>query len=96
MTAEGREMRRRLSGWMLALLAAAVTAALLNRDLWFDEALTLLHFALLPSVPAIWQAYVIPNNQLLHSVLLHFWAPVAGTLPSFNAGLRLLPLATIH
>ena len=94
MTAEERGGRRRLTAWVLLVLAAAVTAPLLNRDLWFDEALTLLDFALLPSIPAIWQAYVIPNNQLLHTALLHFWAPVAGGLPSFNAGLRLLPLAT--
>ena len=94
MTAEGRGVRRRLTAWVLLALAAAVTVPLLGRDLWFDEALTLLDFALLPSIPAIWQAYVIPNNQLLHTALLHFWAPVAGALFPFNAGLRLLPLAT--
>ena len=94
MTAEGRGVRRRLTAWMLLALAAAVTVPLLGRDLWFDEALTLLDFALLPSIPAIWQAYVIPNNQLLHTALLHFWVPVAGALFPFNAGLRLLPLAT--
>ena len=94
MTAEERGVRRRLTAWVLLALAVAVTAPLLDRDLWFDEALTLLDFALLPSIPAIWQAYVIPNNQLLHTALLHFWVPLAGGFPSFNAGLRLLPLAT--
>ena len=85
---------RRLTAWLLTAAAVVVTVPLLARDLWFDEALTLLHFALLPSVPAIWKAYVIPNNQLLHTVLLHFWMPVTdGWLP-LNEGLRLMPLLT--
>ncbi|MCI5778284.1 MAG: hypothetical protein MR051_00445 [Lentisphaeria bacterium] len=41
------------------------------RPLWFDEALTL-NFAYLPDPAAIYRAYVIPNNQILHTVALHY------------------------
>ena len=63
MTAEERGVRRRLTAWVLLALAAAVAVPQLNRDLWFDEALTLLDFALLPSIPAIWQAYVCTSRR---------------------------------
>ena len=42
----------------------------LFRPLWFDEVLTL-NFAYLPDPAAICRAYVIPNNQILHTVILH-------------------------
>ncbi|MDR0932123.1 MAG: hypothetical protein LBM70_03780 [Victivallales bacterium] len=44
----------------------------LNRDLWFDEALTLLNFAQLDSPWEIYRSYVIPNNQILYTIILHY------------------------
>lgn len=46
----------------------------LNRDLWFDEALTYLHFARLDSPLEIYRSYYIPNNQILYTVALHYWS----------------------
>ncbi len=48
-------------------------APYLVRDLWFDEALTFLNFTLLPSVSDIYFNYVIPNNQIVYTLLLRFW-----------------------
>jgi len=46
----------------------------LNRDLWFDEALTYLQFARMSSPLEIYSSYVIPNNQILYSIALHYWS----------------------
>ena len=78
------------------LLPAAAGAVLLVsggylfRPLWFDEALTLLNFAALPDPAAIYRACVIPNNQIVHTVLLH-WLWTRLGVP--GAELRLFPLA---
>lgn len=50
------------------------SAPYLNRDLWFDEALTYLHFARMSSPSEIYFGYFIPNNQILYSVALHYWS----------------------
>ncbi|MDD3886832.1 MAG: hypothetical protein PHI35_08165 [Victivallaceae bacterium] len=42
------------------------------RNLWFDEALTVLNFALLPTAGDIYANYIIPNNHILYTVLLHW------------------------
>ncbi|WP_294505640.1 hypothetical protein [uncultured Victivallis sp.] len=47
--------------------------AYLSRDLWFDEALTFLDFAQRGSPLAIYRSYVIPNNQILYTIALHYW-----------------------
>ncbi len=62
----------------------------LYRDLWFDEAVTLLNFALLPDAAAIYRNYAIPNNHILYTILLHYWLIItpAGVDPVF--WLRLL------
>ncbi len=49
------------------------SSAYLNRDLWFDEALTYLNFALLDSPAQIYRSYIIPNNQILYTATLHYW-----------------------
>ncbi len=75
-------------------LCTLVTMCLLpfaERDLWFDEALTVLNFALLPDMGAIYRSYVIPNNQIVHTCLLHFWMKLVPAVPLF---LRLLPVLT--
>ncbi|MGE4564829.1 MAG: hypothetical protein AB7F32_08160 [Victivallaceae bacterium] len=81
---------------LAAILAAALwrTAPALERDLWFDEALTLLNFAFLGSPGEIYRNYVIPNNQIVHTVLLHYWKDFTPGGLDFSLWLRLLPLAT--
>ena len=44
----------------------------IGRDLWFDEALTLLNFASMSNAAEIYQSYFIPNNQIIHSCFLHY------------------------
>lgn len=46
---------------------------MLNRPLWFDEALTVLNFALLETPAKIYNSYIIPNNQIIHTIFLHWW-----------------------
>ena len=43
------------------------------RPLWFDEALTVLNFALLDTPEKIYNSYIIPNNQIIHTIFLHWW-----------------------
>ena len=59
----------------------------LLRPLWFDEALTVLNFALLESPEKIYHSYIIPNNQIIHTIFLHWWIK----LFSFDL-LRIFPL----
>lgn len=55
----------------------------LNRELWFDEALTVLNFALMESPVEIYRNYVIPNNQILYTILIHYWIKLQpGFLPA--------------
>ena len=64
----------------------------LLREFWFDEALTLMNFAWMPDPAKIYFSYVIPNNQIVYTVALHFWSqlPVTFFRPDFF--LRLLSL----
>ena len=77
------------------LLCCGVLAVLLphaGRPLWFDEALTVLQFAVLPSAGAIYHNYVIPNNQIIHTIFVH---GLLGTAPegiSLVFWLRTLPI----
>ena len=66
----------------------------LERDLWFDEALTLMNFAMLPSATEIYRQYVIPNNQILHTILLHMYLVLTPETLDFTFFLRLLPCLT--
>ena len=72
---------------LLLLICTLSAEPLLNRPLWFDEALTVLNFALLETPDKIYHSYIIPNNQIVHTILLHWWIK----LFSFDF-LRLLPL----
>ena len=79
-------------GWFLPVLAAmwALLPAM-QRDFWFDEALTILNFALMEDPAAIYRNYVIPNNQIVHTVLVHFLLGIVPEGTSWNVWLRLLP-----
>jgi len=45
----------------------------LFRELWFDEALTIGEFMYLPSISAIYQNYIIPNNHIIYTICLRLW-----------------------
>jgi len=56
--------------------------AYLVRDLWFDEALTVMNFALLPRPLDIYLNYAIPNNHIVFTALLNLWIkPMPSALP---------------
>lgn len=74
----GRGVDRRIQKLIFpALVIGALllfASPYLNRDLWFDEALTYLHFARMGSPRDIYFSYYIPNNQILYSIALHYWS----------------------
>ncbi len=64
----------------LLIAAAAIGCAMLFfvrnalfRDLWFDEALTIREFMFLSGPWKIYSNYVIPNNQIVYTILLKCW-----------------------
>ena len=64
------------------LLLFWLIAPYLVREFWFDEALTLMNFAWMNDPLQIYSSYIIPNNQIVYTIILHYWS----MLPSF--GLR--------
>jgi uncharacterized membrane protein len=92
-------MRKIIRPTNLALFFAVVLLACgyivngaLFRDLWFDEALTFLNFVMLPSAGDIYRSYVIPNNQILFSILLKYWLVFQPPGMATDFFMRLLPL----
>lgn len=65
-------------------------SAYLVRDLWFDEALTLMNFALVENPADIYFNYVIPNNQIVYTLLLRFWVELTPQWIDFGFWMRLL------
>ena len=79
----------RLFLFLTALTGVFLLKNFLLRDYWFDEALTLINFALLDSPREIYNSYVIPNNQIVNTLFLHYlWKEL--NIPS--GLLRLFPL----
>lgn len=59
------------SGLLCAMLFFLGDA--LFRDLWFDEALTIVSFMTLKTPAEIYHNYLIPNNQIIFTMLLKYW-----------------------
>lgn len=55
------------------IIAIACIRSVLQRELWFDEALTLLNFVLPLDLGKIYFSYTIPNNQIVYSMMLKLW-----------------------
>ena len=55
------------------IIAIACIRPVLQRELWFDEALTLLNFVLPLDLGKIYFSYTIPNNQIVYSMMLKLW-----------------------
>lgn len=93
---------RRLAPSSIGCLAAIVALGVvlrvqnLNQPMRFDEAYTYLYFAS-QSWTRIVSDYSLPNNHILHSLLVHFcvrlWgnAPAVIRLPSLLAGIAVIP-----
>ena len=81
-----------ISGILLCVLVFFAAGNYLLRPLWFDEALTVQNFALLDSLESIYFNYVIPNNQLLYTMMLHLWIKAAPPFCAFDDWMRLLSL----
>ena len=79
-------------GILLCTLVFFAAGSYLVRPLWFDEALTVQNFALLESLQSIYFNYVIPNNQLLYTMLLHGWIKLYCGLGGIDDWMRLLSL----
>ena len=65
--------KRKLYLWLPVAALLAAVPPYLSRQLWFDEALTVLNFACLRSPAEIYTSYVIPNNQIFFSTVIHYW-----------------------
>ena len=65
--------KRRIYLWLPVVALLAAVSPYLLRQLWFDEALTVLNFACLDSAAEIYTSYVIPNNQLFFTMVIHGW-----------------------
>lgn len=84
--------RSLIYGILLCTLVFFAAGTYLVRPLWFDEALTVQNFALLDSIESIYFNYVIPNNQLLYTMLLHFWIKLYSGPGGIDDWMRLLSL----
>ncbi|MBP5530797.1 MAG: hypothetical protein J6Y54_02030, partial [Lentisphaeria bacterium] len=89
----------RWSAWLAPAAMLCFAPAYLVRDLWFDEALTVMNFALLPRPLDIYFNYAIPNNHIVFTALLNLWIKLMPSalppdlwlrLPSFGAAIALL------
>jgi len=88
-----RDLRRYsfLLDWIPIAAGVASVALVIRRELWFDEAITVISFMLPLSLPQIYLSYLIPNNQIVYTMLLKLWhAPFAGIYPAPVAYWRLL------
>ncbi len=84
--------------YVLACIAIAVAAlniviGLFFRPLWFDEALTVMDFVMLPSAADIYWHYSIPNNHIVYNIFLRFWIDLCGSMP-YVISLRLFSVLT--
>lgn len=75
-------------GWVkiavcICALAVSLTFSFVQSvraPLGYDEAYTYLYFGALP-IGEIWRDYHVPNNHILHSVLVHFTTQLFGIAP---------------
>ncbi len=75
-------------GWVkiavcICALAVSLTFSFVQSvraPLGYDEAYTYLYFGTLP-IGEIWRDYHVPNNHILHSVLVHFTTQLFGIAP---------------
>ena len=77
---------------LLLVAAAWVVTDTLFRQLWFDEALTLLEFTSRDTWWSIYLSYAIPNNHIVFNLLLRFFIDLQSFfLPIADFSFRLFP-----
>jgi len=81
--------------WILPFAVfTAFAFKFLYRNLWFDEAMTLLNFAMVNPVRDIYFFYPVPNNHILHTFLLRGWLELQPEGIGITFFLRLFPFLT--
>lgn len=85
-------MKNKIINTLLLILAGLFLFPNLFRTIWFDEALTIINIVQSKGMWQIYQNYVIPNNQIVYSILLHYWAKLNFLNISFDIYLRALNL----
>ena len=63
--------------WIPVVAGVASAALVLRRELWFDEAITVTSFMLPLKLWQIYLAYLIPNNQIVYTMMLKLWHGLA-------------------
>ena len=66
-------MKNKLLQFLPFLAGILCGGIALGRELWFDEALTLLNFMLPLNMAEIYLTYPIPNNQIVFTLMLKLW-----------------------
>jgi hypothetical protein len=82
-----------LACFTLAAVALNICIGLFFRPLWFDEALTVMDFAMQPDIADIYWRYNIPNNHIVYNIFLRFWIELCGAIP-YVISLRLFSILT--
>ena len=84
---------RFLIGGIPVLAGVLFAVPLLRRELWFDEAITVTLYMLPLRLHEIYLSYVIPNNQIVYTMLLKLWHGLStGTYPDSVVFWRVLSL----
>ncbi|MFA6291471.1 MAG: hypothetical protein WC637_06795 [Victivallales bacterium] len=82
-----------LACFVLAAAALQIVIGVFFRPLWFDEALTVMDFVMLPNIADIYWQYNIPNNHIVYNIFLRFWLELCGPAP-YAISLRLFSVLT--
>ncbi len=82
-----------LACFTLAAVALNIVIGIFFRPLWFDEAMTVMEFVMLPDVADIYWRYSIPNNHIVYNIFLRFWIDLCGPI-SYVISLRLFSVLT--
>ena len=76
-TPDRKNQLQRLLPVLPLLFALTGSLLVITRELWFDEALTLMSFVLPLTPGEIYISYIIPNNQIVYSIMLNIWTAIA-------------------
>jgi hypothetical protein len=82
-----------LACFTLAAVTLNIIIGLFFRPLWFDEALTVMDFVMLPDIADIYRLYSIPNNHIVYNIFLRLWIDLCGQMP-YAVSLRLFSVLT--
>jgi hypothetical protein len=83
---------------VIFLMAVAIRLYFLTQPMGYDESITVARFSSRPLLDIV-SDYSIPNNHILHTILVHLSSrvlgivPVVVRLPAFLAGLTIVPVS---